>query len=233
MAQSAGLRPYAYVLAVPDLPRTARHFEKVLGFRLDWADGTNWQALTRDSVRVMIGHCPDALPPAETGDHRYMAPAPVAAWTHLPSAKMMNTVAIHLCSIDSDRLDKARVVVPYIADACAHRPAPNVFSSIGGEQRPELGRVRVPGSLLLGGPLPCRDFGPYAAAGHQHFRGEGSDCTNRAHHGETERREQHRGDGRIAQGSDEQGENRSASGCSAKSGEKDRCIKCKRAPPQM
>jgi hypothetical protein len=73
MAQSAGLRPYAYVLAVPDLPRTVRYFETALGFSLDWADGTNWQALARDGVRVMIGHCPDALPPAETGDHSYFA----------------------------------------------------------------------------------------------------------------------------------------------------------------
>ena len=69
------------------------------------------------------------------------------------------------------------------------------------------GSAGSPGLLLLRGPPPCGDFGPYPATSHQHFRGEGSDCTNRAHHGETESREQHRRDGRIAQGSDEQGEN--------------------------
>jgi hypothetical protein len=38
--------------------------EKVLGFSREWADGTNWQPLARDDVRIMNGHCPDALSPA-------------------------------------------------------------------------------------------------------------------------------------------------------------------------
>jgi hypothetical protein len=55
--------------------------------------------------------------------------------------------------------------------------------------------------LLLGGPSPCRDFSTYAAARHQHFRGEASDRPDRAHHGEAESREQDRRDSRIPQGS--------------------------------
>ena len=66
-----GLRPYAFVLAVRDLQSTVSYFVEVLGFRTDWQDGSNWQALSRDGVRVMIGHCPDVIPPADTGDHSY------------------------------------------------------------------------------------------------------------------------------------------------------------------
>ena len=73
MTESTGLRPYAFVLAVPDLPRTVSYFENVLSFGLEWGDGTNWQALSRGGVRMMIGHCPDAMPPSETGDHSYFA----------------------------------------------------------------------------------------------------------------------------------------------------------------
>jgi predicted enzyme related to lactoylglutathione lyase len=73
MAGNGGLRPYAFVLAVPDLRRSVSYFQDVLGFRPEWGDGVNWQVLSRDGVRMMIGHCPDAIPPAETGDHSYFA----------------------------------------------------------------------------------------------------------------------------------------------------------------
>lgn len=73
MVENTGLRPYAFVLAVPDLRRSVSYFQGVLGFRPEWGDGTNWQALSRDGVRIMIGHCPDAMLPAETGDHSYFA----------------------------------------------------------------------------------------------------------------------------------------------------------------
>lgn len=69
----AVLSPYAHVLAVRDLPGTARYFMEVLGFQRDWQDGDNWECLSRDGVRMMIGRCPEALPPAELGDHSYFA----------------------------------------------------------------------------------------------------------------------------------------------------------------
>jgi catechol 2,3-dioxygenase-like lactoylglutathione lyase family enzyme len=65
------VRPYAFVLAVPDLERSVHYFCDVLGFRVDWEDATNWACLARDEARVMLGHCPDAVPPAEIGDHSY------------------------------------------------------------------------------------------------------------------------------------------------------------------
>ncbi len=67
------LRTYAFVLAVPDLPTTATYFETALGFREDWRDGDNWRTLSRGGVRVMMGHCPDAMRPGDTGDHSYFA----------------------------------------------------------------------------------------------------------------------------------------------------------------
>ena len=36
MAESTGLRTYAFVLAVPDLRCTVGYFEKALGFGRDW-----------------------------------------------------------------------------------------------------------------------------------------------------------------------------------------------------
>jgi len=65
------LQPHAYVLAVRDLAGSTRYFTDVLGFTKEWNDGDNWQALMRGSVRLMLGRCPDALPPAELGDHSY------------------------------------------------------------------------------------------------------------------------------------------------------------------
>ncbi|MFT4172381.1 MAG: VOC family protein [Rhodocyclaceae bacterium] len=67
------LRPFAHVLAVPDLARSARYFHEVLGFTTDWQDGDDWHTLHRGSARVMLGHCPDALLPAQLGDHAYFA----------------------------------------------------------------------------------------------------------------------------------------------------------------
>jgi len=65
------LRPHAYVLAVHDLSGSVAYFVDALGFSVDWADGDNWQALVRGEVRLMLGRCPDALPPAQLGDHNY------------------------------------------------------------------------------------------------------------------------------------------------------------------
>lgn len=63
----------AFVLAVPDLPRSAAYFRDVLGFTLAWPKTSGWQLATRGAVRIMLGHSPDAMLPSATGDHSYFA----------------------------------------------------------------------------------------------------------------------------------------------------------------
>lgn len=65
------MRPFAFVLAVKDLDASAAYARDALGFTLGWAEMTGWRLLTRGAVRLMMGHCPDALPAAETGDHSW------------------------------------------------------------------------------------------------------------------------------------------------------------------
>lgn len=65
------LTAHAYVLAVHDLKGSAAYFIDKLGFETNWEDPGNWHTLTRDGVRVMLGRCPDALPPSALGDHSY------------------------------------------------------------------------------------------------------------------------------------------------------------------
>ena len=67
------LSPHAYVLAVHDLAGSTAYFVDVLGFEKDWNDADNWQAVKRGEVRIMMGRCPDALAPAQLGDHNYFA----------------------------------------------------------------------------------------------------------------------------------------------------------------
>jgi len=72
MSESAAdLRPFSFVLAVPDLERSASYFRDALGFRLEWPEGSGWQLVSRGGVRVMMGHCPDAMAPSAMGDHSY------------------------------------------------------------------------------------------------------------------------------------------------------------------
>ena len=65
------LLPHAYVLAVHDLAGSTAYFVDVLGISKDWNDRDNWQSLLRGKVRLMLGRCPDALAPAQLGDHSY------------------------------------------------------------------------------------------------------------------------------------------------------------------
>ncbi|MGE0348416.1 VOC family protein [Hydrogenophaga sp.] len=73
MPQTPPLRPFAFVLAVPDIERSTAYFRDALGFKAEWPAGSGWQLLARGSVRIMIGHCPDAMPASATGDHSYFA----------------------------------------------------------------------------------------------------------------------------------------------------------------
>lgn len=65
------MTPWAYVLAVQDLDRSAEFFRDVLGFRILWDDAGEWRLVQRDTVRVMLGHCPNDLRAADLGSHNW------------------------------------------------------------------------------------------------------------------------------------------------------------------
>jgi catechol 2,3-dioxygenase-like lactoylglutathione lyase family enzyme len=65
------ISPWAFVLAVPDLDRSASYFRDILGFQVLWGDSTDWRLVERDGVRVMLGHCPDDMHPTELGSHNW------------------------------------------------------------------------------------------------------------------------------------------------------------------
>ena len=65
------LTPWAFVLAVPNLERSATWFRDVLGFRLLWEEAPDWRLAERDGVRLMLGECPGDKPAAEIGSHSW------------------------------------------------------------------------------------------------------------------------------------------------------------------
>ncbi len=69
----AMLRNPRYVIAVPDLDRSAAYYRDVLGFRVHEIGDPGWRFFERDACFILAGECPDAIPPAELGDHSYFA----------------------------------------------------------------------------------------------------------------------------------------------------------------
>ena len=67
------IRNHLYVLAVPDLERSAAFYRDVLGFAVHAMGDPGWRMFERDGCRIMAGACPDALPPAQLGDHAWFA----------------------------------------------------------------------------------------------------------------------------------------------------------------
>jgi predicted enzyme related to lactoylglutathione lyase len=67
------IRSHMYVLAVPDLERSAAFYRDVLGFEIHEMGDPGWRMYVHDACRIMAGECPDAMPLAQTGDHSYFA----------------------------------------------------------------------------------------------------------------------------------------------------------------
>ena len=65
------IAPWAFVLAVPDLERSAAYYREVLGFGVLWEEASEWRLVERDGVRVMLGHCPKDMQPSELGSHNW------------------------------------------------------------------------------------------------------------------------------------------------------------------
>jgi catechol 2,3-dioxygenase-like lactoylglutathione lyase family enzyme len=65
------------VLAVPSLQVSVPFYRDKLGMRVD-LETPGWVFLSRDGFAVMLGECPDAIPPHALGDHSYFAYVTVA-----------------------------------------------------------------------------------------------------------------------------------------------------------
>jgi predicted enzyme related to lactoylglutathione lyase len=72
------MTPWAYVLAVQDIDRSAGYFCTQLGFQLSWAEASDWRLVARGNVRIMLGQCPNERAAAEIGDHSWFAYVEVA-----------------------------------------------------------------------------------------------------------------------------------------------------------
>lgn len=61
-----------YVLAVNNLARSVDFYKNKLDFQTLW-EGGGWHFLVRDSVKIMLGECPDDKPASEIKSHSYFA----------------------------------------------------------------------------------------------------------------------------------------------------------------
>jgi catechol 2,3-dioxygenase-like lactoylglutathione lyase family enzyme len=61
-----------YVLAVHDVRRSAEFYVEMLGFRIV-REPPGWIFVAKDNCMIMLGECPDDLPPADLGCHNYFA----------------------------------------------------------------------------------------------------------------------------------------------------------------
>ena len=65
------IAPWAFVLAVPDLGKSAAYYRDFLGFQVRWEEASDWRLVERDGVRVMLGRCPSDMRPSELGSHNW------------------------------------------------------------------------------------------------------------------------------------------------------------------
>jgi uncharacterized glyoxalase superfamily protein PhnB len=72
------IRACRYVIAVPDLNRSAQYYAGVLGFTVVSLADAGWCIFSRDACVIMAGECRDAIPPDKLGDHSYFAYLDVA-----------------------------------------------------------------------------------------------------------------------------------------------------------
>ncbi len=64
---------HSFVIAVPNLQRSAAFYRDVLGFRIDAIPDPGWLFYRSGDCTIMAGECPDAIPPSQLGDHSYFA----------------------------------------------------------------------------------------------------------------------------------------------------------------
>jgi catechol 2,3-dioxygenase-like lactoylglutathione lyase family enzyme len=82
-AKSEEIFSTMHVIAVPDLAASAKFYEDTLGFTVHEIGDPGWRIFRRGVFQIMAGHCPDATPPSQTGDHSYFA------YVHLRNASSL------------------------------------------------------------------------------------------------------------------------------------------------
>jgi predicted enzyme related to lactoylglutathione lyase len=63
----------SFVIAVPDLKKSAAFYRDVLGFTIHGMADPGWLFYRSGTCTVMAGQCPDAIHPSQLGDHSYFA----------------------------------------------------------------------------------------------------------------------------------------------------------------
>jgi catechol 2,3-dioxygenase-like lactoylglutathione lyase family enzyme len=63
----------SFVIAVPDLKRSAAFYRDVLGFTVHTIPDPGWLFYTSGDCKIMAAQCPNAIPPRKLGDHSYFA----------------------------------------------------------------------------------------------------------------------------------------------------------------
>lgn len=63
----------SFVIAVPDLQKSAAFYRDVLGFTIHSIPDPGWLFYRSGNCSIMAGECPDAIPPAQLGEHAYFA----------------------------------------------------------------------------------------------------------------------------------------------------------------
>jgi catechol 2,3-dioxygenase-like lactoylglutathione lyase family enzyme len=63
----------SFVIAVPDLKKSAAFYRDVLGFTIHSVSDPGWLFYSCGTCTIMAGECPDALHPSQLGDHSYFA----------------------------------------------------------------------------------------------------------------------------------------------------------------
>ena len=71
-----------FVLAVKDLHKSSAYYKEKLGFKT-WGAGDGWHFLERDSLKLMLGECPNDRSAFETKNHSYFAYIEVKHIDHL------------------------------------------------------------------------------------------------------------------------------------------------------
>jgi len=68
-----GITKSSFVIAVPDLKKSAAFYRDVLGFTIHTISDPGWLFYRSGDCTIMAGECPDATPPSQLGDHSYFA----------------------------------------------------------------------------------------------------------------------------------------------------------------